>query len=195
MPEFLTEAAASPPSSPAAQPIRQVRGLGGGSFPSPHSPSAVSGAEEGARCVCPAATAPFLEPTRAGLAPKGERAPSWDSRCARNDCLWFASCSSSLGPARPLCPDHFSCVQVPPRMCTTNTSCQLCKRAKQLLAAWKSPLSVPGHVSACISARVERCSAREICRAGVEKSRTQWLKGDVALRVALQSRGRPSRYP
>jgi hypothetical protein len=54
-------------------------------------------------------------------------------------------------------------------MCTTNTSCQLCKRAKQLLAAWKPPLSVPGHVSACISARVERCSAREICRGGVEK--------------------------
>ena len=41
--------------------------------------------------------------------------------------------------------------------------------AKQLLAAWKPPLSVPGHVSACISARVERCSAREICRGGVEK--------------------------
>ena len=73
MPGPRSEAVVSSPSSPAPQPRRQAQVLGGGSFPSPHPPSAVSGAEEGARCVCPAATAPFLEPTRAGLAPKGAR--------------------------------------------------------------------------------------------------------------------------
>ena len=80
----------------------------------------MGGAQEVARCVCSTATAPVPEPTFAGLAPKGERASSWDSRCARYDCLWIPSCNSSLRPACPLSPDHFSCS--PPPLSSSHVS-------------------------------------------------------------------------
>jgi len=107
------EAAVSPPSSPAPQPSRQAQGLGGGSPPSPHYPLAVGGAEEVARCVCSARSAPVPAPTRAGLVSQGARSSGWDSRCARNDCLWVPSCRSSLMRGSPGEPGHFSFGQVP----------------------------------------------------------------------------------
>ena len=152
MPGPRLEAAVSAPSSPAPQPSRQAQGLGGGIPPSPHYPSAVGGAEEGARCVCSTATAPVPEPTLAGLAPKGERAPSWDSRCARNDCPWIPSCSSSLRPARPLGPGVFVRLDLPrslgphlqvwcqramvPRAGTLGAHALKCSRASPAGPAW-----------------------------------------------------------